>query len=248
MSYTFALDKLDSFYRSNRIPHIIFHGSSLSKKEDIMMGFLKKIYEKENDMSENVMFVNCAHGKGIRFIRDEIKFFAKTNSKPTILFKSVVLLNGDHLTMDAQSALRRCIEQFSHHTRFFVVAENKNKLLSPILSRFCEIYIPDVQVSVTPNTRIIEIHKYLESYTTKEKTKQEMVKTVQTLYNNGFCCMDIINWIQSRSEWEILEKANIGMCFSKLKLEYRSEKLIMLIMLYIACNCPHIDLKKMSFM
>ena len=27
------------------------------------------------------MYVNCAHnnGKGIRFIRDELKFFAKTN-------------------------------------------------------------------------------------------------------------------------------------------------------------------------
>ena len=25
------------------------------------------------------MYVNCAHIKGIRFIRDELKFFAKTN-------------------------------------------------------------------------------------------------------------------------------------------------------------------------
>ena len=25
------------------------------------------------------MYINCAHGKGIRFIRDELKFFAKTN-------------------------------------------------------------------------------------------------------------------------------------------------------------------------
>ena len=30
-------------------------------------------------IKEYVMYVNCAHGKGIRFIRDELKFFAKTN-------------------------------------------------------------------------------------------------------------------------------------------------------------------------
>jgi DNA polymerase III delta prime subunit len=58
------------------------------------------------------------------------------------MFKSIVLLNADKLTIDAQSALRRCIELFCHSTRFFIVVEDKNKLLKPILSRFCEIYVP----------------------------------------------------------------------------------------------------------
>jgi dihydroorotase len=47
------------------------------------------------------------------------------------------------LTIDAQSALRRCIELFSHNTRFFIVVENKDKLLNPILSRFCDIFVPE---------------------------------------------------------------------------------------------------------
>ena len=67
------------------------------------------------------MYVNCAHGKGIKFIREELKFFAKTNInlKEGEIFKSIVLLNADKLTIDAQSALRRCIELFNHTTRFF---------------------------------------------------------------------------------------------------------------------------------
>ena len=88
------------------------------------------------------MFVNCAHGKGISFIRDELKFFAKTNiHKTNELIKSIILLNADMLTTDAQSALRRCIEKFSHTTRFFIVIENENGLLKPILSRFCNFYV-----------------------------------------------------------------------------------------------------------
>ena len=89
------------------------------------------------------MYVNCAHSKGIRFIRDDLKFFAKTNihNKNNNLFKSIVLFNADKLTIDAQSALRRCIEQFSHTTRFFILVENENRLLKPILSRFCNIFI-----------------------------------------------------------------------------------------------------------
>ena len=90
------------------------------------------------------MTVNCAYGRGIRFIREDLKYFAKMNLDTVHgeMFKSIVLLNADKLTIDAQSALRRCIELFCHSTRFFIVVEDKNKLLKPILSRFCEIYVP----------------------------------------------------------------------------------------------------------
>ena len=67
------------------------------------------------------MDVNCAHGKGIKFVREELKFFAKTNMKNKCNFKTVILSNADKLTVDAQSALRRCIELFSHTTRFFII-------------------------------------------------------------------------------------------------------------------------------
>jgi len=89
-------------------------------------------------MKNYVMNVNCAHGKGIKFIRDDLKFFARTNIdlQDGNIFKSIILLNADKLTIDAQSALRRCIELFSHSTRFFIVVDDKYKLLKPILSRF----------------------------------------------------------------------------------------------------------------
>ena len=97
-------------------------------------------------IKSNVMVVNCSHGnKGIKFIRDEFKFFAKTNIQTNygVPFKSIVLLNADCLTIDAQTALRRCIELFSHSTRFFIIVKDKHRLLNPILSRFCEIHVPE---------------------------------------------------------------------------------------------------------
>ena len=40
-------------------------------------------------INQYTMCVNCAHSKGIRFFRDELKFFAKTNiqSKSGDFFK-----------------------------------------------------------------------------------------------------------------------------------------------------------------
>ena len=165
-------EKLDYFHQSNKIPHIIFHGSSGSGKRTIVNQFLNKIYNSDkHKIKTNVMMVNCAHGKGIKFIREELKFFAKTNiqSNNGVMFKTIVLLNADYLTIDAQSALRRCIELFSYNTRFFIIVENKQKLLNPILSRFCEIYIPEH----IENGKIINLHQLTINKYYKGELKEE---------------------------------------------------------------------------
>lgn len=145
-------DRLEHFIKLKKIPNIIFHGNSGCGKNTILSNFLGKIYHENQTIMKNyTMTVNCAHGRGIRFIREDLKFFAKTNVDlmDGELFKSIILLNADKLTIDAQSALRRCIELFCHSTRFFIVIDDKNKLLKPILSRFCDIYIPDPEMETT---------------------------------------------------------------------------------------------------
>lgn len=114
--------KLDNFIVNNRIPHIIFHGTHSVDKKSIVNNFIQKIYNyNKEQIKENILSTDCSYGKGIKFIREDLKFFAKANisSSNTNLFKSIILYNADSLTVDAQSALRRCIETFSNTTRFF---------------------------------------------------------------------------------------------------------------------------------
>lgn len=245
--------KLEYFYNTNKIPHIIFHGSSGSGKRTIVDKFLLKIYQNDNKkIKSNVMLVNCAHGKGIKFIREELKFFAKTNIQANsgVLFKTIVLINADNLTIDAQSALRRCIELFSYNTRFFIIVENKQKLLNPILSRFCEIYVPEY----IENNKVINLHQYSlkkhlnlsdiedETYNKlsiklellfkeikfKENKHKYMVELSEELYNNGYSCLDINKWIERTDLLNNLQKTNVLMYFDKIKAEYRCEKLLMM--------------------
>lgn len=161
--------KLNYFLDNGEIPNIIFHGSAGTGKKTIVYNFLDQIYGKiratksDNPASptivgklkNNIMSVNCCHGKGIKFIRDEIKTFSRMNIQHAegVFFKSIVLFNADYLTIDAQSALRRCIEKFSFNTRYFIVVENIHKLLNPIVSRFCVIYVPELlSISVNGET------------------------------------------------------------------------------------------------
>lgn len=262
-------NKLDFFLHSKKIPHIIFHGPSGTGKRTIVNQFLSNIYGQDKaKMKSNIMFVNCAHGKGIKFIREELKFFAKSNIQFNcgVMFKTIVLLNADFLTIDAQSALRRCIELFSFNTRFFIIVENKHKLLNPILSRFCDIYIPE---TIDHKQKIINLHqhtiqkKYLFESFKKEQmaifcekmsgspllSHKDLVTLVTDLYECGYSCLDVIDWIKSENEKFIeKEKSAIVLVFHKIKSEYRCEKMLMLYILDFAFLRQNKELKNIGFM
>jgi len=265
-------EKLEYFKSIHKIPNIIFHGSSGSGKRTIVNDFIHSIYDNDREKIKSlVMYVNCAHGKGIKFIRDELKFFAKThiNSNGGDIFKSIVLLNADKLTMDAQSALRRCIELFSHNTRFFIIVEDKYKLLKPILSRFCEIYISEP----IHNDKIINLYEYNLKQTFNMKDikitrlewlKKELLKSVNKkitveelmdfstkLYEKGYSGTDIITLVEMPKFLELLisdeKRYELLIAFNKVRKEFRNEKLIILFILNFLFLNSEISLENISF-
>ena len=259
------LKKLDNLVEHNKIPHIIFHGSSGSGKRYVLNYFINKIYNNNtNHINDYTMYVNCAHGKGIRFIRDELKFFAKTNIQKNKynFFKSIILFNADNLTIDAQSALRRCIETFSETTRFFIIIDSKNNLLKPILSRFCNIYIP----LPTMGDTMIDLHEYKKSNYNKhnyyikrntwfknEITKQKHYTNVSTcskfvikLYKKGYSGIDVLNFIND--SYDDNDKYIYLMYFDKIRREFRNEKLLMFCILYFVFMRKNLNIKNILSM
>jgi len=263
---------LDAFYHSRKIPHIIFHGPSGSGKRTVVEKFLTKIYGGDKaKMKSNIMWVNCAHGRGhgIKFIREDLIFFAKSNIQFNcgVVFKTIVLLNADSLTTDAQSALRRCIELFSFNTRFFIIVENKDKLLNPILSRFCEVYIPETKIG----GQIQNLHQYtaqksfhLGNHLEKKRDQLDewmksssespsgwchkgLIDLVVLLYDSGYSCLDLIDWLK-RSQTDAQLVSSTVLCFHKIKGEYRCEKMLMFYLLDYVFLRPNKDLKNVGFM
>ena len=266
-------EKLNYFHEIHKIPNIIFHGPTGSGKRSIINEFIHKIYDNDREKIKSfVMYVNCSHGKGIKFIREELKFFAKThiNSNGGNNFKSIILLNADKLTMDAQSALRRCIELFSHNTRFFIVAEDKYNLMKPILSRFCEIYVPEPIVNDEP----VNLYKYNlnEVFNMKdikiqklESLKKEILKSVNSkisiedlmslctkLYEKAYSALDILALLENPKFLDgiiTLEKRyELLICFNRIRREFRNEKLLILFILNFIFLSSELCLENISFM
>ena len=288
-------NKLDVFIKNRKIPNIIFYGTHGSGKTFILNRFINMIYGGDKIAIKNyVMRANCAHGKGIRFIREELKFFAKTNidMKDGAIFKSVILTNADKLTIDAQSALRRCIELFSSSTRFFIVVENKDSLLKPILSRFCDIYIPHPSIETTTATATtVNLHTYLadkvcntnkitkprettlselitihpsflrrtntasagacdpeseETYSCKDYEK--ILDLSVSLYEQGYCGLDIIDFIHKHPNIHDIRRYEMLIMFDKVRKEFRNEKLLLFYFLHFIVFRCNMSLENISFM
>ena len=258
--------KVEFFLNSQKIPNIIFHGPHGGGKRTLVNDFIEKIYDNDKEMLKAyVMNVNCAHGKGIKFVREELKFFAKThiNLKGQGHFKTIILSNADKLTIDAQSALRRCIELFSHTTRFFIIVENRYKLLRPILSRFCEIYVPlpvingkslnlhdyATQECFKPDNSLANRKKWLKKFMSRLESINyaELFQTATILYEKGYTGLDIIYYLE-QSTMDNERKYMLLLTFHKVKREFRSEKLLLLFMLNFIVFRSETDLENISFM
>jgi len=269
------IEKLKYFHGTHKTPNIIFHGQSGSGKRTLVNEFINIIYNSDKERIKSfVMYVNCAHGKGIKFIREELKFFAKThiNSNGGDIFKSIVLLNADKLTIDAQSALRRCIELFSHTTRFFIIVEDKYKLLKPILSRFCEIYVPEpiyngcainlykfnlaetFKLKDFKTQRSDWLKKELNKVASNENVKREDLLHLSTkLYEKGYSGLDLMQLLEKPNSIKIAmlteeKQYTLLFAFNKVRKEFRNEKiLIMFILNFLFLSLEH-NLENISFM
>ena len=261
--------KLDFFIKNDKVPNIIFHGQSGSGKRTIVNAFINDIYNGNSETIKNyVMNVNCAHGKGIKFIREELKFFAKTHINVEIngstRFKTIILSNADKLTIDAQSALRRCIEIFSN-TRFFIIVEDKDKLLKPILSRLCDIYIPLVRINDTDinlytygikktfslisseRSRTLWLKKELTSFNNKTNLS-ELTNLSVKLYEKGYSGNDVIKYIETADQLDEIYKYQVLITFNKIKKEIRNEKILLFFLLKFLFLRSEIDLENITIM
>lgn len=136
---------LDTF---TTIPHLLIQGPDTHVK-------YKKIYKFLTDHTErpsHVHFMSCAHidpSAHSSYIQTHVYLFAQIKSTCT---RFVVFDHAEFLTIDAQSILRRYIEQFSKNVRFiFIVSPGgTHSLIVPILSRLYKLFLSDTTDPLFP--------------------------------------------------------------------------------------------------
>lgn len=128
--------RLESYIAQNDLPHLLFSGPAGVGKTTSSMAIAHEVYGDE--WRENFLELNASDERGIDVVRDRIKNFART-SFGGYDYRIIFLDEADALTSDAQSALRRTMEQFANNTRFILSCNYSSQIIDPIQSR-CAVF------------------------------------------------------------------------------------------------------------
>jgi replication factor C small subunit len=121
-----------------QIPHLLFAGPPGSGKTTTAMIIAKQLLgERWRDYT---LSLNASDERGIDTVRQRIKTFARfTDRVEGVPFRLVLLDEADEQTGDAQTALRRIMEENSEHTRFILICNYSSGIIEPLQSR-CAIF------------------------------------------------------------------------------------------------------------
>lgn len=148
----------------SELPHLLFSGSAGVGKTTLAVCLSRQILGES--WKEYTLELNASDERGINMVRERVKKFSKFAGLDTnIPFKIIILDEADEMTSDAQTALRRIIEDASKHCRFILIANNISKIIEPIQSR-CVVF---------KFTRIAEkeVIAHLKEIVKKEKLKSD---------------------------------------------------------------------------
>lgn len=132
-----VIKRLLSYVKSGNLPHLMFSGPPGVGKTASAISIAKEMFG--DTWTNNFTELNASDERGIDVVRTKIKNFARTSPLGEADFKIIFLDEADALTSDAQSALRRTMEKYTHTCRFILSCNYSSKIIEPIQSR-CAVY------------------------------------------------------------------------------------------------------------
>jgi replication factor C small subunit len=136
MGHENIVGRLQSYVSRNDLSHMLFSGPAGTGKTTCATAIARELYG--DDWREHFLELNASDERGIDVVRDRIKNFART-SFGGVEYRIIFLDEADALTSDAQSALRRTMEQFSNNVRFILSCNYSSQIIDPIQSR-CAVF------------------------------------------------------------------------------------------------------------
>lgn len=164
---------------------MLFYGPPGTGKTSTILALAKSLFGPALYRSR-ILELNASDERGIGIVREKVKGFARAQLvQPTGLdaeylakhpcppFKIIILDEADSMTQDAQSALRRTMEQYSRITRFCLVCNYVTRIIEPLASRCSKFRFKALDNSAA-GTRLSQIAE-LEGLTLENGVVEKLI-------------------------------------------------------------------------
>ena len=132
-----VVSRLQSFVDKKSLPHLLFAGPAGTGKTSAALCIARELFG--DGWRQNLLDLNASDERGIDTIRTRVKDYARTRPIGDVPYKLILLDESDALTHDAQHALRRTMEMYTHTARFILDCNYSSRIIEPIQSR-CAVF------------------------------------------------------------------------------------------------------------
>lgn len=183
-----------NYIKSGKFPHLIFSGPAGVGKTSIA-----KIMANEVSGTGNTMILNASDENSIKVMRTTVKDWVVSYGENVSKLKTLILDEGDNITIPAQQAIRVTLEDYSDFFRMILTCNYPKKIIDPIKSRCIEF-----KFSKIPSKLIIKRLWEINKEQHIELTQIQIKKIVLVYSGDMRKCLNIMNAVYLGAEFDVL--------------------------------------------
>ncbi len=153
------------------MPHLLFAGPPGTGKTTAALCIARQVLK--DAWRDNTLELNASDERGIETVRERVKVFARYTDV-RVPFRIIILDEADEMTSNAQTALRRIMEESSRVCRFILICNYPSGIIEPIQSRSALFYFTLLSKE--------DVTNYLKEILKKEGIENYIPKALELIY------------------------------------------------------------------